>query len=105
MDSGKSNHEQGMSLIDLNRSGTCLIEIVTDPDMNSAEEAGSFVKKLQHLLRYVGVCNGNMELGELRCDVNISVHKNGGAGVRCEIKNINSIRHIMKAIGKRNSRI
>jgi aspartyl-tRNA(Asn)/glutamyl-tRNA(Gln) amidotransferase subunit B len=100
MDSGKSNHERDASLIDFNRAGSALIELVTEPDMQSAEEAGAFVRKLQHLLRHLGICNGNMELGELRCDVNVSVHPNGGAGVRCEIKNINSVRHIVKAIGK-----
>jgi aspartyl-tRNA(Asn)/glutamyl-tRNA(Gln) amidotransferase subunit B len=100
-DAGKSIHDQHphKSYIDLNRSGVALMEIVTDPDMRSAEEAQAFVKKLRALLRCLGTCDGNMEQGSLRVDVNISLHKPGEPlGTRAEIKNVNSIRFIGQAI-------
>ncbi|HLJ64505.1 MAG TPA: Asp-tRNA(Asn)/Glu-tRNA(Gln) amidotransferase subunit GatB, partial [Stellaceae bacterium] len=100
-DAGKSLHDQHpqWSYIDLNRSGIALMEIVSEPDMRSAEEAGAYVKKLRSILRYLGTCDGNMEEGSLRCDCNVSVRRPGGElGTRCEIKNVNSIRHVMLAI-------
>ncbi len=100
-DAGKSMHDQSpeYSLIDLNRSGVALMEIVTEPDMRSSKEAGEFVKKLRNILRYLGTCDGDMEKGSLRCDANISIHKPGTEfGTRCEIKNLNSIRNIVRAI-------
>ena len=100
-DAGKSLHEQhpAMSLVDLNRSGVALMEIVTRPDLRSAEEAKAFVAKLRTILRYLGTCDGDMEKGHLRADVNVSVRKPGAAlGTRCEIKNLNSVRFIGQAI-------
>jgi aspartyl-tRNA(Asn)/glutamyl-tRNA(Gln) amidotransferase subunit B len=100
-DAGKSLHEQNpnMSLVDLNRSGVALMEIVTKPDLRSAEEAKVFIAKLRSVLRYLGTCDGDMEKGNLRADVNVSVRKAGAPfGTRCEIKNINSIRFIGQAI-------
>jgi aspartyl-tRNA(Asn)/glutamyl-tRNA(Gln) amidotransferase subunit B len=100
-DAGKSIHDQhpDYSLIDLNRSGIALMEIVTEPDMNSPYEASEYVKKLRSLLRYVGSCDGNMDQGSMRCDANISVRKPGEElGTRCEIKNVNSVKNIVKAI-------
>ena len=100
-DAGKSLHDQHptMSLVDLNRSGVALMEIVTKPDLRSAEEAKAFVTKLRIILRYLGTCDGDMEKGSLRADVNVSVRKPGAAlGTRCEIKNVNSIRFIGQAI-------
>jgi aspartyl-tRNA(Asn)/glutamyl-tRNA(Gln) amidotransferase subunit B len=100
-DAGKSLHEQNptMSLIDLNRSGVALMEIVSKPDLRSAEEAKAFIAKLRSVLRYLGTCDGDMEKGNLRADVNVSVRRPGGAlGTRCEIKNVNSIRFIGQAI-------
>jgi len=100
-DAGKSLHEQhpAMSLVDLNRSGVALMEIVTKPDLRSADEAKAFVGKLRNVLRYLGTCDGDMEKGNLRADVNVSVRKPGAAlGTRCEIKNVNSIRFIGQAI-------
>lgn len=100
-DAGKSMHDQSpeFSLIDLNRSGIALMEVVSEPDMRSPYEAGEYVKKLRNILRYVGTCDGNMEQGSMRCDANISVRKPGDPlGTRCEIKNVNSIRNIIKAI-------
>jgi len=100
-DAGKSIHDlsQDYSYIDLNRSGVALMEIVTKPDLRSAEEAKAFVTKLRTILRYLGTCDGNMEQGSLRADVNVSVRKPGDAlGIRCEIKNVNSIRFIGQAI-------
>ncbi|PCJ27137.1 MAG: Asp-tRNA(Asn)/Glu-tRNA(Gln) amidotransferase GatCAB subunit B [Rickettsiales bacterium] len=100
-DAGKSIHDQhpDYSLIDLNRSGIALIEVVTEPDMSSPYEAAEYVKKLRNIMRYVGSCDGNMDQGSLRCDANISVRRPGGElGTRCEIKNLNSIRNIVKAI-------
>jgi aspartyl-tRNA(Asn)/glutamyl-tRNA(Gln) amidotransferase subunit B len=100
-DAGKSLHEQhpAMSLVDLNRSGVALMEIVTKPDLRSAEEAKAFIGKLRNVLRYLGTCDGDMEKGNLRADVNVSVRKPGAElGTRCEIKNVNSIRFIGQAI-------
>jgi aspartyl-tRNA(Asn)/glutamyl-tRNA(Gln) amidotransferase subunit B len=100
-DAGKSLHDQHatMSLVDLNRSGVALMEIVTKPDLRSAEEAKAFLGKLRTILRYLGTCDGDMEKGHLRADVNVSVRKPGEPlGTRCEIKNLNSIRFIGQAI-------
>jgi aspartyl-tRNA(Asn)/glutamyl-tRNA(Gln) amidotransferase subunit B len=100
-DAGKSLHDQNptMSLVDLNRSGVALMEIVTKPDLRSAEDAKAFIAKLRSVLRYLGTCDGDMEKGSLRADVNVSVRKPGGPlGTRCEIKNVNSIRFIGQAI-------
>jgi aspartyl-tRNA(Asn)/glutamyl-tRNA(Gln) amidotransferase subunit B len=100
-DAGKSLHDQHatMSLVDLNRSGVALMEIVSKPDLRSAEEAKAFLGKLRSILRYLGTCDGDMEKGHLRADVNVSVRKPGAPlGTRCEIKNLNSIRFIGQAI-------
>jgi len=100
-DAGKSLHEQhpAMSLVDLNRSGIALMEIVTKPDLRSAEEAKAFLSKLRTLLRYLETCDGDMEKGHMRVDVNVSVRRPGEPlGTRCEIKNLNSIRFIGEAI-------
>ena len=100
-DAGKSLHDQHptKSYIDLNRSGIALMEIVSEPDMRSSEEAAAYLKKLRSILRYLGTCDGNMEEGSMRCDVNVSVRKPGDPlGTRCEIKNVNSIRYVQQAI-------
>lgn len=100
-DAGKSMHDQHpkQSFVDLNRSGVALMEIVSKPDMRSAAEAQAYVKKLRAILRYLGTCDGNMEQGSLRADVNVSVRRPGDPlGTRCEIKNVNSIRFIGQAI-------
>jgi aspartyl-tRNA(Asn)/glutamyl-tRNA(Gln) amidotransferase subunit B len=100
-DAGKSLHERhpAASLVDLNRSGVALMEIVTKPDLRSAEEAKAFLGKLRTILRYLGTCDGDMEKGHLRADVNVSVRRPGAPlGTRCEIKNLNSIRFIGEAI-------
>ena len=100
-DAGKSIHDlvPGKSVVDLNRSGVALMEIVSKPDIRSAEEAKAYVTKLRTILRYLGTCDGNMEEGSLRADVNVSVREPGGDfGTRCEIKNVNSIRFIGQAI-------
>jgi aspartyl-tRNA(Asn)/glutamyl-tRNA(Gln) amidotransferase subunit B len=100
-DAGKLLHDQHatMSLVDLNRSGVALMEIVTKPDLRSADEAKAFLTKLRTILRYLGTCDGDMEKGHLRADVNVSVRKPGAPlGTRCEIKNLNSIRFIGQAI-------
>lgn len=100
-DAGKSFHDldPDKTYIDLNRAGVCLMEIVTDPDMRSVEEALAFIKKLRTILRYLGTCDGNMEQGNLRADVNISVRKPGeGYRTRVEVKNVNSFRFIGQAI-------
>jgi aspartyl-tRNA(Asn)/glutamyl-tRNA(Gln) amidotransferase subunit B len=100
-DAGKSIHDQSPthSYIDLNRSGTALMEIVSKPDMRSSEEARAYVTKLRTILRYLGTCDGDMEKGNLRADVNVSVRRPGEPfGTRCEIKNVNSIRFIGQAI-------
>jgi len=100
-DAGKSLHDQHptKTFVDLNRSGIGLMEIVSEPDMRSAEEAGAYVRKLRSILRYIGTCDGNMEEGSMRCDVNVSVRRPGDPyGTRCEIKNLNSVRFMMRAI-------
>ena len=100
-DAGKLIHDQlpGQSLVDLNRCGVALMEIVSKPDMASPEEAGAYVRKLRSILRYVGSCDGNMEQGSMRADVNVSVRRPGEPlGTRCEIKNVNSIRFVQAAI-------
>jgi aspartyl-tRNA(Asn)/glutamyl-tRNA(Gln) amidotransferase subunit B len=100
-DAGKSLHDQHPSLtyVDLNRAGVALMEIVSEPDLRSADEAGIYLRKLRSILRYLGTCDGNMEEGSLRCDCNVSVRRPGEPlGTRCEIKNVNSIRYVMQAI-------
>ncbi|HWK52527.1 MAG TPA: Asp-tRNA(Asn)/Glu-tRNA(Gln) amidotransferase subunit GatB [Steroidobacter sp.] len=101
-DAGKSLHEdfQGASGIDLNRAGTPLLEIVSEPDMRSAKEAVAYLKKIHTLVRYLEICDGNMQEGSFRCDANVSVRPVGQEkfGTRCEIKNLNSFRYIEKAI-------
>ncbi|HEV7416789.1 MAG TPA: Asp-tRNA(Asn)/Glu-tRNA(Gln) amidotransferase subunit GatB [Tianweitania sediminis] len=100
-DAGKSMHDQHptMSFVDLNRSGVALMEIVSKPDMRSADEAKAYVTKLRTILRYLGTCDGNMDEGSMRADVNVSVRKPGDPfGTRCEIKNVNSIRFVGQAI-------
>src|ERR1700751_4530902 len=100
-DAGKSLHDQSpsMSFVDLNRSGVALMEIVSKPDIRDAEQAKAYVPKLRSILRYLGTCDGDMEKGSLRADVNVSVRKPGGPlGTRCEIKNMNSIAFIGEAI-------
>jgi aspartyl-tRNA(Asn)/glutamyl-tRNA(Gln) amidotransferase subunit B len=100
-DAGKSLHDQSPreTYVDLNRAGVGLMEIVSEPDLRSAEEAGIYLRKLRSILRYLGTCDGNMEEGSLRCDCNVSVRKPGAPlGTRCEIKNLNSVRFVMQAI-------
>ena len=100
-DAGKSIHDQDdkSSFIDLNRSGCALMEIVSEPDLNTPQEAAQYVKKLRAILKCIGSCDGNMERGNLRADVNVSVRKPGEKlGTRCEIKNVNSIKFIQQAI-------
>ena len=100
-DAGKSMHDQDStrSFIDLNRAGVALMEIVSEPDMRSPEEAGAYLRKLRAILRYLGTCDGNMEEGSLRADVNVSVRRAGEPfRTRCEIKNVNSIRFVMQAV-------
>ena len=100
-DAGKSLHDQhpSKSFIDLNRSGVALMEIVSEPDMRSPEEAGAYLTKLRQIMRYLGTCDGNMDEGSMRADVNVSVRKAGeGFRTRCEVKNVNSIRFVMQAV-------
>ncbi|MBB5701626.1 aspartyl-tRNA(Asn)/glutamyl-tRNA(Gln) amidotransferase subunit B [Ochrobactrum daejeonense] len=100
-DAGKSMHDQHptMSYVDLNRSGVALMEIVSKPDMRSSDEARAYLTKLRTIVRYLGTCDGNMDEGSMRADVNVSVRRPGGAfGTRCEIKNVNSIRFVGQAI-------
>jgi len=101
-DAGKSTHGiiEGKSGIDLNRAGTPLLEIVTEPDLSSAEEAVAYAKKLHNLVQWIGICDGNMQEGSFRCDVNVSVKKKGSStlGTRREIKNLNSFRFIKQAV-------
>ena len=100
-DAGKLLHEefQGMSGVDLNRAGTPLLEIVSEPDMRSAAEAVAYAKALHSLVRWIGICDGNMQEGSFRCDANVSVRRPGEPlGTRCEIKNLNSFRFLEKAI-------
>jgi aspartyl-tRNA(Asn)/glutamyl-tRNA(Gln) amidotransferase subunit B len=100
-DAGKSLHDQSPSstYIDLNRAGVALMEIVSEPDLRSSEEAGAYLAKLRSILRYLGTCDGNMEEGSMRADVNVSVRRPGEPyGTRCEIKNVNSVRFVRQAI-------
>jgi aspartyl-tRNA(Asn)/glutamyl-tRNA(Gln) amidotransferase subunit B len=100
-DAGKSIHDQhpNMSFVDLNRSGVALMEIVSKPDLRSSDEAKAYLSKLRTILRYLGTCDGNMEQGSMRADVNVSVRRPGGEfGTRCEIKNVNSVRFAGQAI-------
>ncbi|MGV3703818.1 MAG: Asp-tRNA(Asn)/Glu-tRNA(Gln) amidotransferase subunit GatB [Arcticibacter sp.] len=101
-DAGKSMHDKDSrySLIDLNRAGVPLIEIVSEPDLRSAEEAAAYMSEIRKLVRYLNICDGNMEEGSLRCDANISVRPKGSPeyGARCEVKNLNSIRNLQRAI-------
>ncbi len=100
-DAAKSLHDQhpSQTYVDLNRSGVALMEIVSKPDMRSADEAAAYLTKLRSIVRYLGTCDGNMDEGSMRCDVNVSVRKPGGElGTRCEIKNVNSIRFVKQAI-------
>jgi len=102
IDAGKSQHDQhpSKSYIDLNRAGVCLMEIVSKPDMSSPEEAGAYVRKLRSIVRYLETCDGNMDEGSMRCDVNVSVRKVGETELRTrtETKNVNSVRFVMQAI-------
>src|SRR4029450_4720364 len=101
-DAGKSLHEDhpGMSGIDLNRAGTPLLEIVSEPDLRSAADAVTYARTLHALVRWIGICDGNMQEGSFRCDANVSVRRQGEAklGTRCEIKNLNSFRFLQHAI-------
>jgi aspartyl-tRNA(Asn)/glutamyl-tRNA(Gln) amidotransferase subunit B len=100
-DAGKSLHDQdpARSFIDLNRSGVALMEIVSEPDIRSPEEAGAYLRKLRTVLRYLGTCDGNMDEGSMRADVNVSVrHAGEPFRTRCEVKNVNSVRFVMQAI-------
>jgi aspartyl-tRNA(Asn)/glutamyl-tRNA(Gln) amidotransferase subunit B len=100
-DAGKSLHDQhpSKSYVDLNRAGNPLMEIVSKPDLRSAEEAGAYVTKLRSIVRYLGTCDGNMDEGSMRCDVNVSVRRPGEPfGTRCEIKNVNSVRFVEQAV-------
>jgi len=100
-DAGKSLHEDfhGMTGIDLNRAGTPLLEIVTEPDMRSSDEAVAYAKQLHALVQWIGICDGNMQEGSFRCDANVSVRREGEPlGTRCEIKNLNSFRFMQEAI-------
>ncbi len=101
-DAGKSIHDidSRKTFIDLNRAGVGLMEIVTKPDFRSPEEAGAFLKKLRSILRYLGTCDGNMDEGSMRCDVNVSVRPAGSDELRtrCEMKNVNSVKFVMQAI-------
>jgi aspartyl-tRNA(Asn)/glutamyl-tRNA(Gln) amidotransferase subunit B len=101
-DAGKSLHEHSpkFSFIDLNRCGVALMEVVSEPDMRTPEEAGAYLKKLRSIVQYLGTCDGDMDKGNLRCDANVSVRRVGVEqfGTRCEIKNVNSVKFVMKAI-------
>jgi aspartyl-tRNA(Asn)/glutamyl-tRNA(Gln) amidotransferase subunit B len=100
-DAGKSLHDQhpDQSFVDLNRAGVALMEIVSRPDLRSSEEAAAYLKKLRAIVRYLGTCDGNMDEGSMRADVNVSVRKPGGPlGTRCEIKNVNSMRFVAAAV-------
>ncbi len=98
-DAGKSMHDPAGSRVDLNRAGTPLIEIVSEPDITSAAQADSYLTRLRQILMYAGICDGNMEEGSLRCDANVSVHRDGQPlGTRTEVKNVNSFRYLRAAI-------
>lgn len=106
-DAGKSIHDRhpAKTYVDLNRSGVALMEIVSKPDMRTAEEAGAYVRKVRAILRYLGTCDGNMEEGSMRADVNVSVRRPGEAlGTRAEIKNVNSVRFMQQAIAYETNR-
>ncbi len=106
-DAGKSLHDQHpqKTYVDLNRSGVALMEIVSYPDLRSGEEVAAYIRKVRAIMRYLGTCDGNMEEGSLRCDVNLSMRRPGDPlGTRCEIKNVNSIRHVMMAIEYESAR-
>ncbi|MDP6474255.1 MAG: Asp-tRNA(Asn)/Glu-tRNA(Gln) amidotransferase subunit GatB [Alphaproteobacteria bacterium] len=101
MDAGKSIHDMrpDATFVDLNRAGVALMEIVSEPDIRSPEEAGAYIRKIRSILRYIGSCDGNMDQGSLRCDANVSVRRPGAElGTRSEIKNVNSVRFVMKAL-------
>ncbi len=101
MDAGKSIHDMrpDATFVDLNRAGVALMEIVSEPDIRSPEQAGAYIRKIRTILRYIGSCDGNMDQGSLRCDANVSVRRPGEPlGTRCEIKNVNSVRFVMKAL-------
>ncbi|MEW5703585.1 MAG: Asp-tRNA(Asn)/Glu-tRNA(Gln) amidotransferase subunit GatB [Pseudomonadota bacterium] len=100
-DAGKSLHDQhpNQTYVDLNRAGVALMEIVSEPDLRGSEEVGAYLRKLRSILRYLGTCDGNMEEGSMRCDVNVSMRRPGAPlGTRCEIKNVNSVRFAMQAV-------
>ena len=100
-DAGKSLHDQhpDLTFVDLNRSGVALMEIVSEPDLRSPDEAAAYLRKLRSIVRYIGSCDGNMDEGSMRCDANVSVRRPGGElGTRCEIKNVNSVRFVAQAI-------
>ena len=98
-DAGKLIHTEGQSRVDLNRAGTALVEIVSEPDLRTAEEADAYLTRLRQILMYAGVCDGNMEEGSLRCDANVSVRAAGQPlGTRAEVKNLNSFRYLRSAI-------
>src|SRR6266550_8654132 len=98
-DAGKLLHGSDSSLVDLNRAGTPLIEIVSEPDITSSEEAAAYFTRLRQILMYLGVCDGNMEEGSLRCDANVSIRREGeDLGTRTEVKNVNSFRYLARAI-------
>jgi aspartyl-tRNA(Asn)/glutamyl-tRNA(Gln) amidotransferase subunit B len=99
-DAGKNIHQDGNSLVDFNRSGVPLVEIVSEPDIRTAEEGGAYLRELRNILRYVGASEGRMEEGDFRCDVNVSVRRTGASefGTRTEIKNLNSFRFVENAI-------
>jgi aspartyl-tRNA(Asn)/glutamyl-tRNA(Gln) amidotransferase subunit B len=106
-DAGKSLHDQHpqKTYVDLNRSGVALMEIVSFPDMRTGDEVAAYIRKLRAIMRYLGTCDGNMEEGSLRCDVNLSMRRPGDPlGTRCEIKNVNSIRHVMMAMDYESAR-
>ena len=107
-DAGKSIHDidPNNTLVDLNRSGVALMEIVSKPDLRSLDEVNSYIKKLRSIMRYLGTCDGNMQEGSLRADVNVSVRKKGSKelGTRCEIKNVNSIKFMEMAIDSESRR-
>ena len=101
MDAGKSIHDMrpDATCVDLNRAGVALMEIVSEPDIRSPEEAGAYIRKIRSIVRSIGSCDGNMEQGSLRCDANVSMRRPGAPlGTRCEIKNVNSVRFVMKAL-------
>ena len=101
-DAGKLGHDpdRPVSMVDFNRTGVPLMEIVSEPDIRSAEEAGSYLRQLRSIVRYIGICDGNLEEGSFRCDANVSIRPKGGQklGTRTELKNLNSFKHVEKAI-------